>query len=87
MARRGKLFGSAALTRFFGTASPWIVVAAGAVLVVGLLSAPGSRPKKASSALLRMLPGVQAIDALKRLLRGRRPVADLPRPGDMPTAV
>ena len=87
MARRGKLLGSAALTRFFGSASPWILVAAGAVLAVGLLSAPGSTPKKASSALLRMLPGVQAIHALKRLLQGRQPVADLPRPGDAPAAV
>jgi len=87
MARRQKLLGSTALTRFFGSASPWILVAAGAVLAVGLLSAPGSRPKRASSALLRMLPGVQAIQAVKRLLQGNRPVADLPRSGDLPTAV
>jgi hypothetical protein len=82
MARRGKLLGSAALTRFFGSANPWILVAAGAVLAVALLSPPGSKPKKASSALLRMLPGVKALEAVKRLLQGRKPHADLPRTDD-----
>ena len=83
MARRGQMFGSAALTRFFGSASPWVLVAAGAVLAVSLLSTQGSKPNRASRALLRMLPGVQALDAVKRLLQGRQPVADLPRTGDV----
>ena len=87
MARRSKLLGSEALSRFFGSTSPWILVAAGAVLAVSLLSAPGSRPKRASSALLRMLPGVKALEAVKRVIQGRKPVADLPRTGDVPTAV
>jgi ABC-type phosphate transport system auxiliary subunit len=87
MARRGKLLGSAALTRFFGSASPWVLVAAGAVLAVALLSTPGSKPNKASNAVLRMLPGVKAIEAVKRLLQGRQPVADLRRSGDVPRAV
>jgi ABC-type phosphate transport system auxiliary subunit len=87
MARRGKLLGSDALTHFFGSASPWILVAAGAVLAVSLLSPAGSKPKKAASALLQMLPGVKAIEAVKRLFQGRQPVAELPRTGDVPTAV
>jgi hypothetical protein len=78
MARRRQLLGSEALSGFFGSASPWILLGAGVLLAVRLLSRPGSGPNKASGAMLQKLPGVRAINAVKGLLASPRPSADLP---------